>query len=181
MSLYSQLTFIEVVLVLQFVVLVAIVVMLYFQEFHVDVHVPEQKSIDFPEFPQFNCHFKEAPPAPPAPKPEPCKFEKVDFPAFPPFPEFKPTECKFKFPEFVNEPCKFHEAREVPKVIEDAPPQVHQSIHHHKPHRHDHQITKRDGTHVGYRPHDHPDIEEALKTPGLVVRYPDGRIDEGVQ
>lgn len=44
-----------------------------------------------------------------------------------------------------------------------------------------HQIIKSDGTHVGWRQAFHSDINEALKTPGLAVKYPDSRIDLGVQ
>jgi hypothetical protein len=46
------------------------------------------------------------------------------------------------------------------------------------------EILKRIGDHwfhVGHRHANHPDIKEALATPGLAVRHADGSIHEGVQ
>lgn len=34
----------------------------------------------------------------------------------------------------------------------------------------------KDGRHLGWRHAEHPDIEEAIATPGLSVRYPDGTV-----
>ena len=46
------------------------------------------------------------------------------------------------------------------------------------------QVLKRvdgDWRHIGYRHSEHPDIAEALATPGLAVRHADGRIEVGQQ
>jgi hypothetical protein len=46
------------------------------------------------------------------------------------------------------------------------------------------QLLKRVGAewiHLGHRHYTHPDVREALETPGLAVRFADGRIDEGIQ
>lgn len=37
----------------------------------------------------------------------------------------------------------------------------------------------KNGRHLGWRHSEHPDIEEAMLTPGLSVRYPDGEVVEG--
>ena len=47
-----------------------------------------------------------------------------------------------------------------------------------------HEIVKRvrdKWIHVGFRRPHHPDVQEALDTPGLAVRHSDGRIEEGNQ
>ena len=44
-----------------------------------------------------------------------------------------------------------------------------------------HKIIRNDGTLIGRRQEGHPDIQEALNTPGLAVKYPDGSIDLGKQ
>lgn len=38
-----------------------------------------------------------------------------------------------------------------------------------------------DKSYIGRRPDNHPDVDTALKTPGLEVVYEDGTIDQGVQ
>jgi hypothetical protein len=38
-----------------------------------------------------------------------------------------------------------------------------------------------DWVHVGHRPITHPDIHEAIETPGLALRHSDGRIEEGTK
>ena len=45
----------------------------------------------------------------------------------------------------------------------------------------DHAILDSRGGLIGLRHASHPDLQKALDTPGLKVKYPDGRIDEGVQ
>jgi hypothetical protein len=46
------------------------------------------------------------------------------------------------------------------------------------------EIIKRENgrwVHVGYRHHEHADVTEALRTPGLALRRHDGAINEGVR
>lgn len=43
-------------------------------------------------------------------------------------------------------------------------------------------IVKRQGSgwvHIGFRHPQHSDVHEALRTPGLAIVHPDGRIEEG--
>jgi hypothetical protein len=37
------------------------------------------------------------------------------------------------------------------------------------------------GDSMGFRVPNHPDVREALATPGLSVRYPNGQVDDGLQ
>ena len=43
------------------------------------------------------------------------------------------------------------------------------------------EILHNDGRKIGMRPMGHKDIREALETPGLKIRLPNGQIEEGVQ
>lgn len=110
---------------------------------------------------------------------EPCQFTKQ---------EFKGDPCKWVEPPLnlrpPPEPCKFEKCEhESPTMTVSSFPFVEEKFPTFKPPKVliNHQIIKSDGTHVGWRHATHADIDEALKTPGLAVKYPDGTIDKGVQ